>query len=115
MPLISRTRRVGVDIEQIIPERAERSVARSVYSTEELDWLEGLEGDEWTNGFFRCWVRKEAVVKATGEGLSADLLSITATPYSDDRSVHSHDKFTILSLSAPEGYAAALAVSTEPK
>lgn len=50
--------------------------------------------------FTRIWVRKEAVAKATGEGMGAGLFSLD----SSDRS------WSIIELIAPVGYMAAVAV-----
>lgn len=66
-------RDVGVDIECIDARRADREIARRWFAPGEIQALDALEGDEWVRGFFTCWTRKEAFVKATGEGLSHPL------------------------------------------
>lgn len=62
---------VGVDVEDIRP--IEPEVARSTFSTAELSDLARLDGDAWLGGFYHCWTRKEAIVKAEGVGLSLPL------------------------------------------
>lgn len=66
-------REVGVDVEYIDGRRADREIARRWFAPGEVQALEALEGAAWLRGFFTCWTRKEAFVKATGEGLSRPL------------------------------------------
>jgi 4'-phosphopantetheinyl transferase len=58
---------VGVDVEEVRP--IEPEVATSHFSASELSDLSGLQGDAWLSGFYRCWTRKEAILKAEGVGL----------------------------------------------
>ncbi len=62
---------VGVDVEEVRP--IEREVAESSFSANERWQLNKLDGDAWLTGFYRCWTRKEAIVKAEGVGLSHPL------------------------------------------
>ncbi|GIT92008.1 4'-phosphopantetheinyl transferase [Jannaschia pagri] len=68
---------LGVDIEA--PRPVEPSVARRFFSAAEQKDLSALPQTEWREGFFRCWTRKEAVVKALGLGLGADLAAFDVT------------------------------------
>jgi 4'-phosphopantetheinyl transferase len=58
---------VGVDVEEVRP--IEPEVAATHFSASELSRLSQLTGDAWLSGFFRCWTRKEAILKAEGVGL----------------------------------------------
>jgi 4'-phosphopantetheinyl transferase len=58
---------VGVDVEEVRP--IEPEVAATHFSASELSDLSGLQGDAWLSGFYRCWTRKEAILKAEGVGL----------------------------------------------
>ena len=58
---------VGVDVEEMRP--IEPEVAATHFSASELSDLNGLQGDAWLGGFYRCWTRKEAILKAEGVGL----------------------------------------------
>jgi 4'-phosphopantetheinyl transferase len=58
---------VGVDVEEVRP--IEPEVAATHFSASELSDLNGLQGDAWLSGFYRCWTRKEAILKAEGVGL----------------------------------------------
>ncbi len=58
---------VGVDVEDVRP--IEPDAAAAHFSAAELSDLGTLHGDAWLGGFYRCWTRKEAILKAEGEGL----------------------------------------------
>lgn len=64
-------RALGVDIEA--HREIEEGVAERFFSPTEYAALSALPAPGWTDGFFRCWTRKEAVVKAMGDGLSIPL------------------------------------------
>jgi 4'-phosphopantetheinyl transferase len=63
---------VGCDLEppRDLPDLA--GMARMVMAPAELaDWLP-LEGDARVRAFYRAWTRKEALLKARGDGFRAD-------------------------------------------
>ncbi|MEZ5797653.1 MAG: 4'-phosphopantetheinyl transferase superfamily protein [Paracoccaceae bacterium] len=61
----------GVDIEWMRP--VEPAVAWHHFSQAENWALAAMTGAAWQDGFFRCWTRKEAVLKAHGDGLALPL------------------------------------------
>lgn len=71
---------VGVDIERVQP--VERRLAQRFFSSAEVAALDTLRNDQWLEGFYRCWTRKEAVLKALGVGMSMSLASfdVSLTP-----------------------------------
>ena len=69
--------RVGVDVEQFRTDFDVMELAQSQFSSEEIRKLQAYDPTERTNAFFRCWTRKEAYVKARGEGLSIPLNQFT--------------------------------------
>ncbi|NRS19704.1 4'-phosphopantetheinyl transferase superfamily protein [Brevibacillus sp. HB1.4B] len=68
----SRDRLLGVDVEHLrhIPEMKQ---LMSYFHPVEREGILRLPSDERQQAFFDCWTRKEAFVKATGEGLSRPL------------------------------------------
>ena len=66
---LSRDHPLGVDIEQLRQIREALPIARKHFSAGELARLEALPASEFMTGFFHCWTRKEALIKAVGEGV----------------------------------------------
>lgn len=64
---------VGVDIEHIRPLEDMNAIARQSFSEQEYNQLQALPSGQQLRGFFHCWSRKEAFIKALGEGLSYPL------------------------------------------
>lgn len=71
---------LGLDLEHYRP--VETDLAERFFSLCERQELAALGPAGFADGFFRCWTRKEAVLKARGEGLSVELDSfdVTLTP-----------------------------------
>ena len=99
-------RPVGVDVEQVRQTHDRDSLERYVMSDAERS---GSPGD-----LFTVWTRKEAVTKATGDGLrvsfkevvlAAEPLRVVSWPYETPPSA-----VTLFDLDAGPGYVAALAV-----
>ena len=72
---VTRVAPVGVDVERMNPDRANPDIARRFFAAQEIADLNGLTASEYTNAFFQCWARKEAVLKAVGTGISGGLSS----------------------------------------
>jgi 4'-phosphopantetheinyl transferase len=70
---VSRRRRVGVDVERIRADFASQAVARRFFAAAEVAALAASAPHEYPTAFFRCWTRKEAYVKARGDGLTLEL------------------------------------------
>jgi len=65
---------IGVDLEEIQPiSGGLESVARCFFSPLETAELLSLPEGERLSAFYRCWTRKEAYVKAVGDGLAIPL------------------------------------------
>ena len=76
----TRTGDVGIDVEHIHEVADISGIANAYFAPTESIALRILSGENKTKAFFNCWVRKEAVIKATGEGLSQSLDKIDVSP-----------------------------------
>ena len=70
---ITRGREVGVDIEQLRADVASEAIAERYFSPCEVAMLRTLPAHFRCEAFFTCWTRKEAYIKARGEGLAFPL------------------------------------------
>ena len=115
---VSMGHAVGIDVERICPELAEQHIAEHFLAPEEVTALRALPLEVQAVAFFNCWTRKEAFVKARGEGLSLplDRFTVTLAPgqpaallSAADDSVQA-SRWQLWSLEPGPSYAAALAV-----
>ena len=70
---------IGVDVEFMKPMSDLEQIAERFFSLSERETLRGLPHEKKPEGFFNCWTRKEAYLKAMGEGLAAPLDSFDVT------------------------------------
>jgi 4'-phosphopantetheinyl transferase len=69
----SSYRRIGVDVEYVRPMTDFEEIAGGFFHPRERAILHGFPPHERQTAFFDCWTRKEAFIKATGEGLHRPL------------------------------------------
>lgn len=72
-------RRVGIDIERMRQLDDLELLARHNFAPVEVQTWIRLPASQQAAAFFACWTRKEAFIKATGEGLARPLDSFTVT------------------------------------
>jgi 4'-phosphopantetheinyl transferase len=114
---IAQQREVGIDLEQIRPGLEADEVIRAFLTCREQAELYTLPQAQQSAAFFRCWTRKEALVKARGEGVAGGLgqIDVSLEPHSANALLTVHDEpeahlhWSLQNLPVPEGYAAALA------
>jgi 4'-phosphopantetheinyl transferase len=81
----AREREIGVDIEQIRSTSDLDGIARRFFSVAEQQQFFAFPPEEKTGAFFRCWTRKEAYIKATGDGLSLPLSQFDVSLEADSK------------------------------
>jgi 4'-phosphopantetheinyl transferase len=65
----SRGREIGVDVEAVQEMRDADAIAARFFSPRENQNYLALDPRDRPLGFFNCWTRKEAFIKAIGDGL----------------------------------------------
>ena len=114
----SLNRRIGVDVETIRRDFSTLEIAERFFSECERRSLRELPEELRHPAFFRCWTRKEAFIKALGEGLSHPLdqfdvslaagahpILLATRPDSNEAS-----RWAMCDVAVPDGFAAALAI-----
>lgn len=64
---------IGVDVEFLDQKIDPLNIAKHFFSDEEKRALEEVSKENRVEGFYNCWTRKEAFIKAVGDGLSFPL------------------------------------------
>jgi 4'-phosphopantetheinyl transferase len=70
---VARDLAIGVDVEALRPVPERPNIVRRYFHPGEAADFATLSEERTEGAFFRCWSRKEAVVKALGVGMSLDL------------------------------------------
>jgi 4'-phosphopantetheinyl transferase len=113
---VSYGREIGVDVEKLRDDVAVEDLATRYFSKEEVTELQALPNALRRLGFFLCWTRKEAYVKAKASGLQAplDQFSVSLTPGqpAEIRGTEAGG-WTILSFEPAPGYVAAVVAEGE--
>jgi 4'-phosphopantetheinyl transferase len=109
---------IGVDVEYIRENLDNEEIAEHYFSKSEAATLRSLPACEKASGFFRCWTRKEAYIKAKEKGLSLPLKQFDVTLSPDDpprllrTSFNETKRWNLYNLNPAENYAGAVAIDS---
>ncbi len=113
---------VGVDIEVVRHSPDLMTIANNYFTVAEADEI-GADPATFTDSFFRTWVRKEALLKGVGAGLSISLQAFrvssrmapvgTNVLLDSQLPAHIGSAWVVASISCPQGTQAALAWNRE--
>lgn len=113
---IARNCAVGVDIEHLDRAVDHESLAWRFFSAREYAELQLIPDADRKCAFLTCWTRKEAVAKATGQGLRLPLnqIEVTVAPAASPQLLNVPDgdagAWTLHSIDAGHDYVATLAL-----
>jgi len=119
MVAMSRGRVVGIDVERVRPDFDVEATARRWFSRAEYDGISSLPVSVRRSAFFVVWTRKEALIKARGDGLATGLDRFTVAVPPDESTLlvaHPDDvvgtaRWTLRDVPVATGYAATVAAA----
>lgn len=114
---VGQWRRLGVDVEKVWPLRDAAELVARFFSTREKEAFQRLNSDLQPQAFFNLWTRKEAWLKATGEGIAHRLsqVEVSFMPGEPARLLNipidlsGTNRWALAALAPAAGYIAALA------
>jgi 4'-phosphopantetheinyl transferase len=101
---------IGIDLEYIRALPDYREIARHFFSEAEVGRLDELPRHLHPQAFFSCWTKKEAYVKACGEGLAMPLTSFSVPLGTGPAQIASARRWSLYTLQPAPGYIGALAI-----
>ncbi len=109
---------LGIDVEYTNRMIELKEIATRFFSPNETKVLLNLSEKHQPKGFFNCWTRKEAFIKAVGQGLSfpLDEFEVSLKPSDEARLIATHwnpddvDKWSLRSFEPAEKFVGAIAV-----
>jgi 4'-phosphopantetheinyl transferase len=115
---VARGRQVGIDLERIRPLPELQALVERCCSSAEQAAFRALPTEEQLLAFFRCWTRKEAFLKAKGQGLSCALDRFEVSMAADEPAMllrvdgdpREASGWSLHELSPGQGYVGAVAV-----
>jgi 4'-phosphopantetheinyl transferase len=114
---IAREREVGVDIEYIRQGVEIESIAEHFFAPSENAVIRALTGCQQRETFYQCWTRKEAFLKARGDGMTCplDQFEVSVEPGSPAALLSAHGdsresmRWSLQELAIDDGYVATVA------
>lgn len=107
---------LGIDVEKVRRLESMQKIAQRHFSSAEYAALAQLAPEAQELGFYRCWTRKEAYIKALGEGLTMALDSFEVSLAEQPSVLACHDRaedpggWALLDVSPAQGYVGAIAL-----
>ncbi|GAB5535923.1 MAG: 4'-phosphopantetheinyl transferase superfamily protein [Rubricoccaceae bacterium] len=118
---VARGRQLGIDVEpvRVLPDAD--AIVERFFSANEVAVYRSLPASARPKAFFTCWTRKEAFIKALGDGLTHPLDAFDVTVRPDEpakllrvRGVAEPPPWHVEALPIDLGYAATVAVEGSP-
>jgi 4'-phosphopantetheinyl transferase len=114
---VAADREIGIDVERVEPKRNCVELADRFFAPPEQQAIRDLALEDRVLAFYRCWTRKEAYLKAIGEGLFVSLGSFVVSVTAEDSSICVRDPSAapidcrVIDISPTADFAATLAIS----
>ena len=118
---VTRVGRIGVDVEGVRPVKDVDDLVARFFSERENEAFQKVSDDQKPAAFFNLWTRKEALLKATGEGItrSLSLVEVSFLPgdparlLAIDGDAAPAAQWSLRELSPAAGFTGALAIQAQ--
>jgi len=115
---VTRVGLVGVDVECVRPIKEMDALVERFFSSRESESFQKVSADQKPAAFFNLWTRKEAMLKATGEGItrSLSLVEVSFLPGEAARVVaisgdaKAGERWCLREMTPAKGFTAAVAI-----
>lgn len=119
---VTRAGELGVDVERIRPMRDAEAIAQRFFSPREAEAFRRVPAEARDAAFFSLWTRKEAWLKATGDGIAESLAKIEVAflPEETPRVLAiagdavAGEAWSLCPLNPVDGFVGALAIRCRP-
>lgn len=106
---------IGIDLESTDKTLEWDNICRRFFAPQEIEQIFALPPAQQKSAFFQCWTRKEAFIKARGDGLSFSLKNFAVTVTGAAKLLWCTEpdelqRWQLQALQPAPGYAAALSV-----
>jgi 4'-phosphopantetheinyl transferase len=113
---VTANAKVGIDVERVERHPDLLELAARIFSEHDLQAFQALPANEALAVFYRVWTRKEAYLKARGEGITEGLPLISASfgpektsTITDTRDANAAQTWRVVDLFVPNDYMGCLA------
>jgi 4'-phosphopantetheinyl transferase len=113
---------VGVDVECIRPIKNVEDLVARFFSRRENEMFQKLPSEKRPAAFFNLWTRKEALLKATGEGIAGGLDRVEVSFLADEparllalpENTGEAERWSLSELLPASGFCGAVAIQSKP-
>lgn len=119
---VTNIAQIGIDIEILQKKTDLMGIAERFFSAKEFEKIKSFHNKNFTEAFYNCWTRKEAFIKAVGDGLSIPLNSFEVSIDTNEGytninfyNKNGSEKWRLLSFKPATNYVGALAVNKNIK
>ncbi len=85
LAVVEQSCQLGIDIEYFKERDSWAGLVKKCFALEEAEYWQGLNAEEQGIVFYQLWVRKEAFVKAVGQGITLGLEACVFNPMAIDQ------------------------------
>jgi len=105
---------VGIDLEYLTDKKDLLGLAKRFFTNKEYEIISSLAKDKQNEAFYRAWTRKEAYLKATGEGISGiEKVEVSVLEKEPPKILNTPSEtgdWSLYNIQTPNSYIASLAV-----